>query len=76
MKKVRFSDKINIFSTYSSDEYSRIPIDHLLYRRAYNRVSDLEWNDVLVKLDLYKLYEMPVHPDSFLNNNYTLKSKK
>jgi hypothetical protein len=68
-KKVSFNETPEIFLTYSSDEYSRHQIDSLLYRKAYRRVSDEEFNHILLMLDMYKLYEMIVHVDSFTNNN-------
>ena len=59
-----------IITTYSPDEYQRHQIDSILYRRNYRRVSDEEWNRVHVLLDLYKIYEMIIHPDSVQNNMY------
>lgn len=74
MKKVLFNLENNeIFDTYTRDEYSRDPIDSILYQRNWRRVSDQEWNNVYVTLDLYKLYDMPVHQDSIENNLYHLK---
>lgn len=74
-KLVKFNDNIIKHVTYSADEYSRHPIDSVLYRRSYNRVSDQEWNNIYVILDIYKLYEMNVHKDAFKNNQYHTKSK-
>lgn len=75
-KKVQFNLDRNLeYSTYDKNEYDRTPIDHVLYRRAYNRISDEEFKSIFVILDLYKLYEMPVHKDSLKNNAYTIKSK-
>jgi hypothetical protein len=75
-KKVTFADTASIFITYSKDEYSRDPIDSILYRRGYQRVSDQEWNNVHIILDIYKLYEMNVHKDAFKNNQYHTKPKE
>jgi hypothetical protein len=72
-KKVVFSDINEIYTTYSSDEYLRHQIDSILYKKNYNRVSNDEWNAIFLNLDLYKLYEMPVHIDSIQNNSYNTK---
>lgn len=73
-KTVNFNlNKNTMFVTYSADEYDRSSIDHVLYRRVYGRISDEEINAIYVNLDLYKLYEMPVHKDSFKNNSYNIK---
>jgi hypothetical protein len=74
MKNVHFNlNKNIIYPTYSREEYDRSCIDHVLYRRAYRRISDAEMNAIYVNLDLYKLYEMPVHKSSFKNNSYHVK---
>lgn len=74
MKRVLFNLANNeIFDTYTKNEYSRHPIDSILYRRNWQRVTDKEWNNIYVTLDLYKLYNMPVHQDSIQNNLYHLK---
>lgn len=73
-KTVNFDLNQNvIYITYSRQEYDRSSIDHVLYRRAYRRISDEEMNAIYVNLDLYKLYEMPVHKSSFKNNLYHIK---
>lgn len=72
-RRVCFNDTIEIYLTYSSDEYPRNSIDSILYQKAYNRVSPDEWNSMWVKLDLYKIYEMVVHKDSLQNNKYHCK---
>lgn len=72
-KKVTFSDNNEIYTTYSADEYLRFQIDSILYKKSYNRVSNDEWNTIFLNLDLYKLYEMPVHSDSIQNNSYNTK---
>jgi len=69
-KKVSFNEIPDIKITYSSDEYSRDQIDSLLYRKAYRRVSEEKFYNSLLQLDMYKLYEMVVHADSFKNNSY------
>lgn len=74
MKRVNFNLNNNkIFITYSNQEYDRSIIDHVLYRRAYRRISDEEMHAIYVNLDLYKLYEMNVHKDSIKNNLYHVK---
>lgn len=73
-KNVNFDLGNNIvYITYSRQEYDRSSIDHVLYRRAYRRISDEEMNAIYINLDLYKLYEMPVHKSSFKNNLYHIK---
>ena len=73
-KNIHFDlDKNKVYVTYSREEYDRSSIDHVLYRRAYRRISDDEMNSIYVNLDLYKLYEMPVHKSSFKNNSYHIK---
>jgi len=74
VKKVSFNlDNNMYFETYSSEEYDRSQIDHAVYLRSYNRMTSEEFNKINVLLDLYKLYEMPVHKESFNNNYYRLK---
>ena len=73
-KNIQFDlNKNRVYITYSHEEYDRSSIDHVLYRRAYRRISDEEMNSIYVNLDLYKLYEMPVHKSSFKNNSYHIK---
>ena len=73
-KAVNFNlDKNITFTTYSSNEYDRTCIDHVLYRKAYRLLSDDEFRSIYVSLDLYKLYEMPIHIDSLKNNLYHTK---
>jgi hypothetical protein len=73
-KNIQFDlNKNRVCITYSPEEYDRSSIDHVLYRRSYMRISDDEMKSIYVNLDLYKLYEMPVHKSSFKNNNYHTK---
>ena len=74
-KTVTFNNNVIEHITYSKDEYDRHSIDHVLYRRSYQRVSDQEWNSLYVILDIYKLYEMKVHKDAYKNNQYHTKPK-
>lgn len=68
MKKVKFNLNKNIqYTTYSSDEYSRCPIDSVLYLKSYNKISDTEWKIIMFQLNEYKLNEMIVHKDSIRN---------
>ena len=69
-KKVSFNLNCILYPTYSSSEYDRSSIDHVLYRRSYNRISDDELKAIYVNLDLYKMYSMPVHVESLYNNSY------
>jgi hypothetical protein len=70
-KHVRFDLNKNTYNeTYHKTEYDRSQIDHVLYRKAYQKLSNEEFSKINVLLDLYKLYEMPVHKESFANNYY------
>ena len=72
IKHVRFDLSKNTYTeTYSKTDYDRSQIDHVLYRKAYQKLSNEEFYKINVLLDLYKLYEMPVHKESFANNYYT-----
>ena len=35
-----------------------------------NKLFDSEFNDIYMTLDLYKLYQMPIHIDSLKYNSY------
>lgn len=73
-KNIHFElDKNILYTTYSREEYDRSSIDHVLYCHSYGRVSNEEIESIYVNLDLYKLYEMPVHKSSFKNNSYNIK---
>ena len=72
-KTVSFNENIEIHETYNSDEYDRQVIDYVLYRKAYNKITNEEFNAIFVNLDLYKLYEMLIHKDSLHNNSYNNK---
>ena len=75
MKHVLFNlNKNKTYITYDSSEYNRLQIDSVLYRRSWKKVSDQEWNNIYIILDLYKLYDMPVHQDSIHNNVYHSKN--
>lgn len=71
--RVSFNEQVLQFPTYSADEYSRLSINHVLYRRSRNEISDQELQNIYITLDLYKLYDMPVHIDSSKNNLYHTK---
>lgn len=74
MKRVLFNlDKNQIFQTYTRKEYDRYPIDSILYQRSLNRISNTQWDNIYNTLDLFKLYQMPVHKDSLSNNLYHKK---
>jgi len=71
-KKVSFNLLNNeIYKTYSSEEYDRGQIDHVIYRKSYNRISNDDLNIIFITLDIYKLYEMVVHKESLKNNSYS-----
>lgn len=74
VKKVSFDlSKNEILPTYSGTVYDRGQIDSILYMKSYRRISDEEWSNMYIKLDLYKMYEMPVAKDSIKNNWYHFK---
>lgn len=76
MKTVNFNlDNNKIYTTYSKfndqeDYYDRSSIDHVLYRKIFNRITDIELRDIYIQLDLYKLYQMPIHINSIKNTMY------
>jgi hypothetical protein len=73
-KYVKFNLENNkIYKTYNSSEYDRSQIDHVLYRKSYNKVSDEEIKIIYITLDIYKLYEMVVNKKSLHNNCYQAK---
>lgn len=65
VKRVRFTEIDIIYETYSSLPadtwfYDRSQIDHLLYRRAYKKISEMDYMKELYYLELYKKNEMVV----------------
>lgn len=67
-KKVQFDlSKNQVYETYSGDQYDRYQIDSVIIRRCYNRVSDMEWLQVLRSLNDFKSNEMVVHKMSLKN---------
>jgi len=73
-KRVQFVlDNNETFTTYHRSEYDRSQIDHVVFRRAYNRVSDEEMMMIYIALDIYKLYEMTISKDSLHNTCYQAK---
>lgn len=66
-KKVTFNESKNeTRDTYNKEEYDRGTIDHVLYRKAYNRITQKEFQDIYFDLEKFKLFEMVVHKDSLL----------
>jgi hypothetical protein len=68
-KSVQFNDNTKIFITYSSDEYDRSQIDSCLYQKSYNRISQIEWKNIVTELHNFKKLEMIVH----INNRNSIK---
>lgn len=65
IKRVRFNLNNNeTYWTYSYKEYDRCPIDSILFRKCYNRISHEEWIKEQKALLKYKWTEMIVHKDS------------
>lgn len=65
IKIVTFNLNINnIFYTYSSQEYDRLPIDSILLKKISNKISEKEWMQNRNALLKYKYCEMIVHKDS------------
>jgi len=54
-------DKNETFYTYSNQEYDRMQIDSVMYKRCYNKISNEEWEDLIRELNFYKLNEMQSH---------------
>ncbi len=74
IKKVDFDLSKNIvYTTYSGDEYDRYCIDSVMYKRCYNKITELELIQIFIELDLYKLYEMKIHSNSYYNNSYSYR---
>lgn len=71
MKKVSFSNKIVVLPTYSSKEYNRYQIDSILYQKSINRITLEEWNKIHATLNMYKMFDMVIHPQSLKNNHYS-----
>ena len=68
MKSVKFNlNKNEIFTTYSDDEYDRLPIDSVMYMKCYNKISDYDWLNIFKNLNFYKMCEMIVHKSSLRN---------
>jgi hypothetical protein len=66
-KCVTFDLKKNIlYKTYSAEEYDRRQIDSILYKKAYQKVSPVEWLDMINTLNAFKC-EMVVHKNSVGN---------
>jgi hypothetical protein len=51
------------YFTYGK-EYDRFCIDHVIYRKSYNRLSDKDLLDINIEIYNYITYEMIVHKDS------------
>ncbi len=71
-KKVSFHDIPQVESTYSGDEYDRLPIDFLLYRKCRNLISNEDWRYETLDLIKFKLTEMIVHKKSSRNTSYKI----
>lgn len=54
--------KNSISLTHSSQDYDRRP-DIPLLRQLFFLPSKV-WNDIYIELNLYKMYEMIIHPQS------------
>jgi hypothetical protein len=63
MKSVKFSDQVKEFTSYPG-------YDRSIYRYRY---TTKELQNLYINLDLYKIYEMPVHINSIGNNSYHKK---
>lgn len=74
-KRVRFSETVTYYETYSSLPssefyYDRGMIDHVLYRKAYNMLSQKEYFMLLQELNQFKQNEMIVHENSVNNLHF------
>lgn len=56
-----------VYDTYSANEYDRMPIDSILYRKCLNKVTQKQWQDIIHNLNVYKTTEMIVHNNSINN---------
>lgn len=66
-KKVVFNEKIVVYTTYAPDEYDRSPIDSIIYKKSFGRISDKEWVSVWSSLVRFKTTDMRVHKSSLQN---------
>jgi hypothetical protein len=65
MKNVQFDLSSNkIYYTYSQNEYDRFPIDSILFKKCYNKITQEEWERDQRELLQYKRFEMVLHKDS------------
>jgi hypothetical protein len=69
VKNVTFSETVKIGYTYNKEEYDRKSIDSILLLKSKNQISSFQWRQVFVELNQFKIYEMPIHPDSKPNTN-------
>lgn len=66
--RVRFDlSKNEMYETYSTVEYDRLPIDSILYRKCLNKITHRQWRDIIQSLNIYKTTEMIVHNNSIHN---------
>ena len=72
-KQVYFNDNLDIFITYSSDEYCRRSIYYTKLKWQDKKIPRHVWQSIFIKLDLYKSSEMQVHKESKKYNRYHTK---
>ena len=63
-KNVSFNENVDIFNTYSSDDYCRLQINSTKVKFEDKKIHPKLWKSIFVQLDLYKLQEMQVHDKS------------
>lgn len=75
VKTVSFNDDLNIYMTYSSDEYCRHQIKSTKLKFEDRKISPQVWKYIFIQLDLYKLQEMQVHHESRIYTRFHYKNQ-
>jgi hypothetical protein len=73
-KNVSFDENIDIYRTYSSDEYCRLQINSTKVKFEDKKIPPQVWRSIFVQLDLYKLREMQVHDQSKIYTRFHYKN--
>jgi hypothetical protein len=74
IKTVSFNVDIDIYMTYSSDEYCRHQIKSTKLKFENKKISLKVWKYIFIQLDLYKLQEMQVHDESRIYTRFHYKN--
>ena len=69
VKTVSFNDDLDIYMTYSSDEYCRHQIKSTKLKFEDRKISPQVWKYIFIQLDLYKLLSFSNFFMVFLDEN-------